>query len=171
MKIVVLQGSPRVNGNTARLVSKFKEGAESAGHEVDVVNVGSMKISGCTGCEYCHGAGNGECAIKDDMQKVYASLADAEMVVFASAVYYWSMTAQLQATLTRFYSIEHPAKATKYAVIVTSASPGVYDAIKSQFADVIDYFGAENVGMLTAFGSERTSESKLAEAFEFGKNI
>ena len=72
MKIVVLQGSPRPAGNTARLVSKFKEGAESEGHEVEVLNVGTMKISGCIGCDYCQGAGAGECAIKDDMQKVYA---------------------------------------------------------------------------------------------------
>ena len=61
MKILVLNGSPRKNGNTAALVEAFKEGAESAGNEVKVWNVGTMKIAGCLGCEYCHTKGAGQC--------------------------------------------------------------------------------------------------------------
>ena len=54
MKIAVLNGSPRKE-NTAAMAEAFRQGAESAGHEVKVLHVGRMKIAGCLGCEYCHG--------------------------------------------------------------------------------------------------------------------
>ena len=73
MKITVLAGSPR-NVNTTAMVEAFKEGAEGAGHEVTVLNVGKMKIAGCLACEYCHTKGDGECVQKDDMTKVYPAL-------------------------------------------------------------------------------------------------
>lgn len=171
MKIVVLNGSPRVNGTTSGMVKSFVKGAQSAGHSVEVVQVGTMKISGCTACEYCHGKGDGECAIKDDMQKVYEVIADAEMIVFASPVYYWSFSGQMQSTITRFYALGRPAKTNKYAMILSSASPNVYNALKSQFNDIVSYFGATNVGIVTAFGGERTSEEKHAEIEKFGASL
>ena len=61
MKIVVLNGSPRLNGNTAKHVEAFKAGAEAAGNEVVVLTVGKMNVNGCLGCEYCHGKGEGKC--------------------------------------------------------------------------------------------------------------
>ena len=70
MKILVLSGSPRKTGKTAQMVKAFKEGAESAGHEVVVHDVGHMKIGGCLACEYCHTKGEGKCVQKDDMEKV-----------------------------------------------------------------------------------------------------
>ena len=171
MKITVLNGSPRVNRNTSALVESFKKGAESAGHEVDVLQVGIMKISGCTACEYCHGSGNGTCAIKDDMQKVYDSLKTAKLVVFASPVYYWSFTGQLQSTITRFYAIGKPPKATKYALLLSSSSPNVYNAIISQYKDTIAYLGGTDAGMVTAYGKWNNSPEKLEEAFNLGKSL
>ena len=61
MKILVLSGSPRSGQNTATLVNAFKEGAESKGHEVTVVEVAKKEIKGCMACEYCHTKGNGTC--------------------------------------------------------------------------------------------------------------
>ena len=74
MKIVVLNGSPRVNGNTAAMTKAFAEGAAEAGHEVEIVPVAKLKIAGCLGCEYCHTKGGGKCVQKDDMQKLYPSV-------------------------------------------------------------------------------------------------
>lgn len=171
MKITVLNGSPRVNGNTMAMVQSFKQGAESVGHEVEIVNVGTMKINGCIACEYCHTSGNGECVQKDDMQRVYSSLEEADMVVLASPVYYWSFSGQLQSTITRFYAFDKPPKATKYAMILSSHSSGVYDALVSQFNDIVDYFGATNLGVITAFGNQNKSQQKLDEVYNFGKNL
>ena len=88
MKILVLNGSPRVNGNTAGMVNVFKEAAEEKGHQVNVINVCSKNIKGCLACEYCHGKGHGECAQKDDMQEIYALLDETEMLILAAPIYY-----------------------------------------------------------------------------------
>lgn len=86
MKILILNGSPRPNGNTAALVSAFVEGAKENGHEITVVPVCQKKIAGCLACEYCHTKGEGRCIQHDDMQEVYPVLAEAEMIVLASPV-------------------------------------------------------------------------------------
>lgn len=171
MKITVLNGSPRINGNTMAMVQSFKQGAESNGHEVEVVTVGTMKINGCIACEYCHSKGNGECIQKDDMQKVYDAVKDADVIVIASPVYYWSFSGQMQSTITRFYAMGKPSKAKKYAMILSSGSNGVYNALVSQFNDIVDYFGATNVGILTAYGNQNKSQAKLGEAYSLGKSL
>ena len=80
MRILVLNGSPRPKGNTKRMVEAFQKGAESVGHQVDVVDVCRKKIAGCLACEYCHTKGNGVCVQKDDMQEVYSLLMVADML-------------------------------------------------------------------------------------------
>ena len=95
MKITVLNGSPRKQ-NTTAMAEAFAEGARAAGHEVEVLQVGKMKINGCLACEYCHGKGAGQCVQKDDMEKVMPAYKDCDMIVFASPIYYFDMTAQLR---------------------------------------------------------------------------
>ena len=95
MKILLLSGSPRKNGNSSAMADAFTAGAQSAGHEVVRFDVGRMDIAGCQGCEYCHVQGEGQCVQQDDMQDIYPHLADCDMIVFASAVYYWTLTAQM----------------------------------------------------------------------------
>ncbi len=60
MNIKILNGSP-INENTAAMVNAFEEGAKEAGHDVEILHVGRMKIDGCLGCEYCHTKGEGKC--------------------------------------------------------------------------------------------------------------
>ena len=74
MNILVLNGSPRQNGNTAKMVTAFCEGAESSNHTVKTVNVCKLNVKGCLACEYCHSKGNGKCIQKDDMQDIYSLL-------------------------------------------------------------------------------------------------
>ena len=96
MNILVLNGSPRPNGNTAQMINAFREGAVASGNKVDVINVCRKKIAGCLACEYCHTKGGGQCVQKDDMQEVYDLLKDAEMLVLASPVYYHGLSGQLK---------------------------------------------------------------------------
>ena len=63
MKITVLNGSPRQNGNTARMINIFRNAAEVFGHDVKVFDVCRMDIHGCLACEYCHGKGQLKCVI------------------------------------------------------------------------------------------------------------
>ena len=100
MNILILQGSPRANGNTAWMAEEYRKAAESAGHKVTLVDVGHKKIAGCMACEYCHGKGNGACVQKDDMQELYPLLAEAEVLVLAAPIYYFTMSAQIQAPIS-----------------------------------------------------------------------
>ena len=170
MKILVLNGSPRRNGNTASLVAAFCEGAESQGNTIEVLNLGNMKINGCLACEFCHGKGNGKCVQADDMQAVYPKLAAADMVVFASPVYYWSFSGQMQSCITRFYAPGQPA-AKKYALILSSGSEGVYDAIVAQYKAMVEYFGAEDAGIRMFHGEDQKSAQNWEEMRKFGAGV
>ena len=170
MKVLILNGSPRPMGNTAMFAAAFRDGAESAGHKVDVVGVAKLKINGCLGCEYCHKAGAGKCIQKDDMQDVYPKLAEADVIVIASPIYYWSFSGQMQSVITRFYAPGKPA-AKKYAMILSSGSPDVYNAPISQYKDILAYFGAEDLGIKTFNGPDQLSEENLAEVRAFGASI
>ena len=85
-----------------------------------------MKIAGCLGCEYCHGKGEGKCVQKDDMEKVIPAYLNSDMIVFASPIYYFTLSAQLQAAIHRTYSIDIPKNVKKVALIMSSGSPFVY---------------------------------------------
>lgn len=126
MKILILNGSPRINGNTAAMVNAFAAGAEDAGHKIKVIPVGRKKIAGCLGCEYCHKKGKGKCIQKDDEEEVYKALNEAEMLVLASPIYYYTLSAQLQAALHRTYAIGIPPKLRQTALLLSSGAPDVY---------------------------------------------
>lgn len=113
MNILVLNGSPRPNGNTAAMVDAFAEEARENGHHVTVVLVCQKRIAGCLACEYCHTKGNGRCVQQDDMQEIYPVLEEAEMIVLASPVYYHSFTGQLQCAINRIYALDKPKNLKK----------------------------------------------------------
>ena len=169
MKIAILNGSPRKE-NTAAMIEAFREGAEEAGHEVEVLHVGKMKINGCLACEYCHTKGEGKCIQKDDLEKIMPAYLESDMVVFASPIYYFAPTAQLEAAWQRVYCIGKPAKATKAALLLSSGS-GAYDAAIAQYKAFTGYVGIQDMGVCTATGDENKSEAKLAEIEAFAKTL
>ena len=170
MKITILNGSPRKQ-NTDALVGAFVEGAEAAGHEVEVLKVAKMNIAGCKACEYCHGKGEGACIQKDDMEQVIPAYQDADVVVFASPIYYFTMTAQIEAAIQRIYCIGKPPKAKKAALLLSSGSKGVYDGAIGQYKSMIGYMGLEDAGIVTAAGDENGTPEKLAEARDLAANL
>lgn len=169
-KVMLINGSPR-KANTAAMVDAFVQGAQEAGHEVEVLQVGKMKIAGCMACEYCHTKGNGQCIQNDDMAKVMPAYMNADMVVYASPIYYFDVTAQLSAAMQRVYAIGKPSKATKAALLLSSASQGVYSGAIATYQNMIGYMGLEDKGIITAAGSENGSEAKLNEIRNFAKNL
>ncbi|MBO6094125.1 MAG: flavodoxin family protein [Oscillospiraceae bacterium] len=160
MKILILNGSPRKQ-NTAAMVDAFKAGAAEASNEVCVLHVGKMKIGGCLGCEYCHGKGEGQCVQKDDMGQVIDAYKWADMVVFASPIYYSAMSAQLHAAIQRVYCIGKPA-ATKAALLLSTAT-GQTEPVEAYFKQLVGFLGMENCGVCKAVGEENKSEEKMAE--------
>ena len=170
MKIAVLTGSPR-KVNTAAMIQAFREGAEAAGHQVEEYHVGKMKIAGCLACEYCHTKGEGTCVQKDDFEKLLPAYKEADMIVFASPIYYFAMTAQMEAAIQRVYCIGKPQKAKKAALLISSGSPGTHNGSVAQFKDYMAYAGIEVAGIITAAGEENKSEGKLNEIREFAKGL
>ncbi|MDE7333067.1 MAG: flavodoxin family protein [Lachnospiraceae bacterium] len=175
MNILVLNGSPRAKGNTKQMIDAFREGAEVAGHTVDVVDVCKMKIGGCLACEYCHTREKGICVQKDDMQVVYNFLKKAEMLVIASPIYYHGISGQLKCVIDRFYCAAYPhrpPRLKKVAMILSSGDADMYEGALFSFkGDFLDYLGLENMGVFTAHGNENGSDKKLTELRNYGLSL
>lgn len=149
MKIVVLNGSPRKNGNTAIMVQTFAEAAGKQ-HQVCILDVGGMHMGGCMGCEYCHTKGGGRCVQQDDMTKVYEELQDADMVVFASPIYWFDITAQLKTTIDRLYACGgNGFYFHKSALFLNAAADHVFDAAIAQYKGMTAYLKWEDMGIIT----------------------
>ena len=173
MKILILNGSPHPNGNTAKMLTAFREGAEAGGHEISQADVARKNIRGCLGCEYCHKKGKGTCIQKDDMREIYPLLRKAELLILASPIYYHGLSGQLKCVIDRFYAICAPnelPKLRKIAMFLSSGDPDMY--VGAQFSykgDFIDYLGLEGLGVFTSFGD--VSQEKLDELRAFGESL
>ena len=120
-KIIVLNGSPRRGGNTAALVDRFLQGAKEAGHQVTRFDLRDMEIHPCLGC---YGGGkdlNSPCVQKDAMDEIYPVYREADVVIFASPMYFWTISGQLKCALDRLFATAEgypdyrvPCKAVSY---------------------------------------------------------
>ena len=153
MNILVLNGSPRPRGETAKMIAAFRSGAEGAGHTVTVIDVCRLNIHGCLACEYCHGKGQGACVQKDDMQQIYDRLPETDMLVLASPIYYHNLSGQLKCAIDRFYSALYPtapARLRKAAMFLASGDPDMDTGARFSFeGDFLGYLGLEDLGLYT----------------------
>ena len=153
MNVLVLNGSPRVQGETAKMIASFRTTAESAGHAVTVIDVCRLNIRGCLACEYCHGKGKGVCVQKDDMQKIYEKLPDTDMLVLASPIYYHNISGQLKCVIDRFYAALYPKapeRLKKAAMFLASGDPDMAEGARFSFeGDFLGYLGLEDKGLFT----------------------
>lgn len=150
-RIVLFQASPRKNGNTERLANAFIEGAKESGNTVTKFDVGRMKISGCSDCKYCF-SHLGECARKDDMNEIYDALYKADMVVFASPVYWHGMTAQLKAAIDRMNvgtAKPMPIKSAALLVVYGDTDTEAVEPTISHYKAITKYMGWKDSGIIT----------------------
>lgn len=133
--ITVFMGSPREDGNSDKLAEAFIKGARSVDNIVNYIFIRQKKINGCIGCEYCYEHA-GECAQKDDMQKIYKLLETTDIIVFATPIYYQNFPSQLKAVIDRLYVTENRNFPIKGAVLLaTYATPG-----EEMSKQTVDYF-------------------------------
>lgn len=173
MKIVILNGSPRKGGNTEIMIKAFSDAAST--HTVVALNVAAMNIRGCLGCKYCY-AHQGECVQKDDMQKVFAELKDADMVVFASPIYWFDISAQLKTVIDRLYAGGSTGfHFHKTALLLDAGADHVFDAAIAQYKAMTSYLKWEDMGIITIPDmAEKGSMSacpKLEDVIALAKNI
>jgi len=103
MKVLGINGSPRIGGNTDILLDKVLEGAESKGAETEKIILNKLKFSPCQECEGTRD--DGECIIHDDMHELYRKIKDADVLVLASPVFFGSLSAQTKMMIDRFQCV------------------------------------------------------------------
>ena len=177
MNILILSGSPRKGGNTDLLVDAFVKGA-SPKHQVEVVSVHDYKINPCIGCNSCFAREDHACCQKDDMQIVYEKISKAEMLVIASPVYFYGLSAQLKAVIDRFHNpIRDTFHIHKMALLLVGAAslPALFDGIVAQYELCLKFFKLEDMGRVLVRGVKDKGDVKngdsLKQAFELGQRI
>ena len=176
MKILIITGSPRKNGNSNFLVDNFIKGAQEKGHQIFRFDSAFKKVHPCIACNKC--GMNGDCIFNDDFNYVRENLVDSDMVVFATPMYYFGISAQIKTVIDRFYAINgkiHIPKKT--ALIMTYADTEEKEAqpIKKHFETLINYLGWTNVGEIVASGVWTQGSVKNTKypkmTYELGKNL
>ncbi len=172
MQILILNGSPRPKGHTAAMAAAFAESARETGHDVHVADVCRMHISGCLGCDYCRGEGQGRCVQRDGMDEIYPLLERAEMLVLASPIYYHGFSGQLQCAINRIYALDKPKNLKCSALILSSGSADVYGgAIYEYRSSFLDYMGLEDKGIVTYDEEHGDFEAVLEKLRRMGRSL
>ena len=104
MKITLITGSPRRNGNTFALAEAFTKAAEAKGHEVVRFDAAMLQIGGCRACMSCYKTGKA-CSFDDDFNRIAPHILDADAVVYAAPVYWYSIPAQIKGVIDRVFSL------------------------------------------------------------------
>ena len=121
-KVLILEGSPRRNGNSAILSDEFARGAEEAGCSVEKIQIAHQKIAGCLGCGVCYRNGSA-CVQKDDMAEIREKMLAADVIVLASPIYFYSMTAQMKAVIDRSYAFYQQLEGKTFYFLITCGAP------------------------------------------------
>ena len=122
MKVLLLNGSPRVGGNTAAALAEMEKIFAQEGIETETVQIGTWPIRGCTACRYCHKAG--KCVFDDGVNELADKLKESDGLVVASPVYYASANATLTAALDRIFYSSHFSKTMKAGAAIAVARRG-----------------------------------------------
>lgn len=142
MNILILNGSPRYQGNTHTALQMIKTVAED-GNNVEILDVCNLKLSGCCACDGCKSNG-GHCVCSDESDAVIQKIVKADAVIFGTPVYWWGMSAQLKMVVDKFYSQDSQFKTMnkKIGVVVVGANDlenPQYRLIHDQFHCIAEY--------------------------------
>ena len=154
--------------------------ARGAGEQntVEIVSVTDYKISPCSGCNYCYANSVHACSIQDAMTEVYEKLSHTDVLVIASPVYFYGISAQLKAMIDRLHNPIRNTFKIKQAVLLSVAAdtlPAVFDSIIAQYTLSLRYFHLEDLGMVLVHGVEKKGDidghPALDEAYQLGLTI
>lgn len=177
MKIIVLFGSPNADGSTKIITDSFVKGAAESGHDCEILDVCKMNVHPCIGCVAC--GYEGPCVQTDDVEIIRKKLLAADMVVFATPLYYYGMTAQLKIVVDRFcaYNGSLNSKHLKSALLAVAwnSSDWTFDALESHYKTLVRYINFEDKGMILGYGCGTPGMTRnsryVQEAYDLGKSI
>jgi len=180
--ILVLKSSPRVDGNSNTLANELIRATENQKAQVKSFNLHEMKIQPCDACDECKQI-NGVCIIKDDMQLLYPKLRQADAIVLASPIYWFTYSAQLKLCIDRWYAFEsdesHPLSGKHFGIILTYGDSDLYtsggiNAIHT-FESMFRYLRANLVGIVHGkamdIGDVQKNPTLMEKAFKLGKKL
>lgn len=188
--ILVIQGGGRPNGNTAQLISAFVKGAQDAGHQIETISLLRTEVKGCLGCNACRYGK--PCVQKDGFNDLIPKISTADLIVFASPLYFWTISSRIKAFIERFYCIAEEdnnpplGRYEKYpikdcALLMTAADDFFWtfgQAVSYYEFALVNYIGFCDKGRVLAGGCGDTNgkpqiakTTYLAKAYEFGKTI
>ncbi len=181
MKILILTGSPHKKGTSAQLVARFTAGAESAGHTIERFDAAFADVKPCKGCYYCR-KHQGQCVYQDDASPLlsdHGKIMAADLLVFATPLYYFGMSAQLKTVLDRFYSLGRSLRQRQQKAILLATSGDDADwtmtGLVEQFKAVCRWAHWQEAGMVLALGChdmEQLMASNYPEAaYNLGANL
>jgi len=176
--VLVLTGSPRKGGNTQLLAEAFAQGAREAGCELSIIHAAEKHIRACLGCNGCFETG-GVCVQKDDdMAPILQSYREADVVVFATPVYFFGVTAQLKLLIDRTYALLPAGKQKKDVVVLATCGNGdaaVCAPTVAMFREMIHFSGATEKGLILAAGLHKPGEiagrPELEQARALGRSL
>lgn len=177
-KIAVLIGSSRRNGNTEILANAFIDGINKQENSVEIISVIGKKVNGCTGCDFCYRDDSHNCVQKDDMQEIYKRLADANVIVIATPVYFYGVSSQLKCMIDRLHNpIRNTFRVKELVLLAVCADevPTVFDSLITMYHSILSYFSLENGGMITVPGvagkGDIQGHAALLEAQKLGERF
>jgi multimeric flavodoxin WrbA len=181
-RVLILKGSPREKGNSAALADRLAAGAEDAGLEVERINLASLDIRACDGCDLCKERGE-YCVIEDDMQALYPKLIEAGALVLASPIYWFTYSAQLKLCIDRWYGLWNNRKGflrgKPVGIILTYGDDDLYlsggiNAIHT-FESMFRFLGAPILGMVygtaTDPGDVLKNPELMQAAYDLGRKL
>lgn len=179
-KIVILNGSPRRNGNTSELVKAFTKGTEETGNTVIEFFLDSMNIHGCKGCFGGHSSKECPCVQKDDMQQIYPAVKECDVIVLATPLYYWNMSGQLRTAVDRLFALEEGdgnllRGHNRACVLLMAAEGHGFEDVLLYYEHLMEHLKWKNLGHVLAGGNgdigDISGKPELKQAYELGKSI
>ncbi len=160
MKITTILGSPRKNGNTAKVLEWVEEELRSLGHEVDRIDLIDLQIAGCRECYECREClDEAGCAQIDDADEVFLRMIASDAIVLASPLFSWDFAAQMKALIERFFCLvsgyggdgwKSQVQGRRFGLVVTAAGPveGNMDLIQEVFRRTVNWIRGVNAAQL-----------------------
>ena len=189
-KILIIQGGGRHNGKTDQLVKAFVKGANEMGHEVEVISLIKNEVKGCLGCNICRYGK--PCVQKDSFNEIVPKIMAADLLVFASPLYFWTISSSIKAFIERLYCIAEEDRNPPFgryerypekdcALLMTAADNFFWtfeQAVSYYKFTLVNYIGFHDKGMLLAGGCGDTNSKPhidktehLTVASPFGKDL
>lgn len=175
--VLILSSSPRKGGNSEILCNEFMKGAVEAGNKVDKIDMRTKKIEYCNGCGLCSFQGK-PCPIADDMKEILRKMLAADVIVFATPVYFYTMSGQMKVLLDRCCGDYTKMHDKEFYILLTA-----FDPDKRNLERTVDTFGGffdclDNPMLKgVVYGANATHIGDILktkapkEAYEMGKTI